>query len=205
MTHDTSDLDRLGAVTPSTPARLIAAVLTPGNVVAAVTLFVAIRHSSSVLAGIGWAALTLLLVVGVPYLILFRAMRTGRADDRQVVRRSQRPALMLAALACVAVALTVLALLGAPRQLIVVIVAMAGGLAALTLVTLRWKASMHMAVAAGAVAIAGIETPLGWTTALLLPLIGWARWRDGRHSVGQLIGGAVIGALAAASIYSLLT
>jgi membrane-associated phospholipid phosphatase len=62
-----------------------------------------------------------------------------------------------------------------------------------------------MAVAAGAVAIAGLETPLGWTTALLLPLIGWARWRDGRHSVGQLIGGAIIGALAAATIYSLLT
>lgn len=205
MTDDLLDLERLGAARPSAPARIIAGALTPGNVVAALTLFVAIRHSPAVLAGVGWAALTLLLVVGVPYLILFRAMRSGRADDRQVVKRSQRPALMAAALCCVAAALVVLTLLGAPWPLIALIIAMAGGLAAMTVVTLKWKASMHLAVAAGAVAIAALETSAGWTTTLFLPLLAWARWRDGRHSAAQLAGGGVIGAVAAATIYSALT
>lgn len=205
MTHDAADLDRLAAAKSSRSSRLIAAILTPGNVVGALTVFVAVRHSPSVLAGVGWAALTLLLVVGVPYLILFRALRSGRADDRQVVRRSQRPALMLAALSCVAVALAALALLGAPRQLITLVIAMAAGLAAMTVVTLRWKASMHLAVAAGAVAICGLETPAGWISALLLPLIAWARWRDGRHSAAQLLAGAGIGFVSAATIYGALT
>lgn len=202
MTTDHIDLQRLNAARPSAPARLIAAALTPGNVVGALTLFVAIRHSRSMSAGVGWAVLTLVLVVGFPYLILFRALRSGRADDRQVVKRSQRPALMLAALACVGAALVVLALLGAPRELVVLIIAMAAGLAAMTAVTLLWKASMHLAVAAGAVAIAGLETPIAWLTGLLLPVLAWARWRDGRHSPAQLGGGAIIGALVAAAVYA---
>lgn len=205
MTHDAADLDRLAAVKPSRSARLIAAILTPGNVVGALSVFVAVRHSPSVLAGFGWAVLTLLLVVGVPYFILFRALRSGRADDRQVVRRSQRPALMLAALSCVAVALAALALLGAPRQLITLVIALAAGLAVMTVVTLRWKASMHLAVAAGAVAICGLETPAGWISALLLPLIAWARWRDGRHSAAQLLAGAGIGFVSAATVYGAMT
>lgn len=204
MTNDLIDIERLNSARPSTVARVIAAVLTPANVVAALTLFVAVRHSPTVLEGVGWAVLTLLLVVGVPYLILFRAMRAGRADDRQVVKRSQRPALMAAALGCVAAALVLLALLGAPWPLIALIVAMAGGLAAMTVVTLVWKASMHMAVAAGSVAIVGLETSAGWATGLLLLPLAWARWRDGRHSAAQLAGGAAIGALAAATIYGAL-
>ncbi len=205
MSKDTVDLDRLRAARPSTPARLIAALLTPGNVVGALTIYVAVRHSSTLLGGLGWAVLTLVLVVGLPYVILFRAMRSGRADDRQVVRRSQRPALMAAALVCVGLALALLAYLGAPRQLVVLVVAMAAGLAAMTLVTLAWKASMHLAVAAGAVAIVFLEqAKVGAFVLLLLPVLAWARWRDGRHSLGQLAGGAVVGAIAAATVYSLL-
>lgn len=38
-----------------------------------------------------------------------------------------------------------------------------------------------------------------------LPRIGWARWRDGGHSVAQLMGGAVIGGITAGLVYGLLT
>ncbi len=202
--HDRADLDRLGSRRPSLAARFIAGALTPALVVSALTRFVAIRHSPGWSAGVGWACATVLLVVGAPYLVLFRALHLGVVDDRQVVRRSQRPALMAAALGCVAAALALLVVVGAPRALVVLVLAQAGGLAAMTAVTLRWKASMHLAVAAGAVAIAAMEVPVCAMTALLLPLLGWARWRDGRHSLAQLAGGAAVGASTAVAIYGAL-
>lgn len=202
---DDHDLARLAEAQSTPVARLIAGVLTPANVVLALTAYVAIKYAPSVVAAVAWWLLAALLVVGVPYAILFRALRRGSASDRQVVRRSQRPALMASAAAAVAVALLVLYLGGAPRPLVWLILAMTCGLVAMAVTSTVWKASMHLAVASGAVAVLTLENQLaGVLAALFLPVIGWARWREGRHSVGQLLGGALIGAVVAGLVYGLL-
>ena len=187
-------------------ARWVAGAFTPANVVLAVTAYVAVRYSDGLAEAALWWLVTLLLVVGVPYAVLFRAMQGGRVDDRQVVRRSQRPWLFVMALGCVAVALAVLVVAGAPSQVVALIVAMSTGLAAMLLATLVAKASMHMAVAAGAVAVVVVEQPVvGAALSLVLVPITWARHRDGRHSVGQLVAGALIGGVTAFVVYALLT
>jgi hypothetical protein len=123
-----------------------------------------------------------------------------------VVRRSQRPWLFVMALACVAAALSLLVLAGAPSQVVALIVSMGAGLAAMLLATLVAKASMHLAVAAGAVAVVAVEQPLvGVVLSLLLVPVAWARHRDGRHSVGQLVAGGLIGGVTAFVLYALLT
>ena len=74
------------------------------------------------------------------------------------------------------------------------------------LATLVAKASMHLAVAAGAVAVVLVEQPvLGAALSLLLVPIAWARHRDGRHSVGQLVAGALIGGVTAFVVYAFVT
>lgn len=184
----------------------MAGAFTPANVVLAVTAYVAIRHSPGLVEAAAWWLVTLVLVVALPYAILFRALRGGRVDDRQVVRRSQRPWLFVMALGCVAGALGLLVLAGAPTQVVVLVVAMGTGLASMLLATLVTKASMHLAVAAGAVAVVLVEQPLaGAVLSLLLVPIAWARWRDGRHSVGQLVVGALIGGVSAFVVYAALT
>ena len=205
---DAQDVARLEAAAqdPSVVARWVAGVFTPANVVLAVMAYVAVRHSESVVEAALWWLVTLLLVVAVPYAILFRAMRGGRVDDRQVVRRSQRPWLFVMALACAAAALALLVLAGAPSQVVALIVAMGAGLAAMLLATLVAKASMHLAVAAGALAVVVLEQPLvGAVLSVVLIPIAWARHRDGRHSVGQLVAGALIGGVTALVVYSLRT
>lgn len=205
MRTDLDDHSRLNNARSTPAARLIAGALTPANVVIALMAYLAVKYTTSLPAAALWWLAAVILVVGVPYLILFRALRNGSADDRQVVRRSQRPRLMASAAGAVTIALVVLYLAGAPRPLVWLIVAMICGLAAMGLTTLAWKASMHMAVAAGAVAVLAIESlGAGIAAALLLPVLGWARWRDGRHSVMQLVGGAVIGATVAGVVYGLL-
>jgi hypothetical protein len=205
---DARDVARLAAAAqdPSVMARWVAGVFTPANVVLAVTAYVAIRHTPTLVEAAAWLLLTLLLVVALPYAILFRAMRGGRVDDRQVVRRSQRPWLFVMALGCVAAALALLVLAGAPSQVVALIVAMGAGLAVMLLATLVAKASMHMAVAAGAVAVVVVEQPMvGAVLSLVLVPIAWARHRDGRHSVAQLVAGALIGGVTAFVVYALLT
>lgn len=205
MTADLDDLHRLSQITPNRAARWIAGALTPANVVLALMAYISIKYSDTLLQGIAWWVVALTLVVGVPYLILFRALRRGKIDDRQVVRRSQRPALFAAAAAAVAAALLILFLAGAPQPLVWLIFAMLCGLAAMGLTTTVWKASMHMAVAAGVVAVLFIEQPVaGAVSSLALPVLAWARWRDGRHSAAQLAGGLVIGAAVAGIVYGSL-
>jgi len=202
---DLADLERLSSARSTPAARWVAAALTPANVVLALMAYLAIKYSSSLAAGLLWWLAALVLVVGVPYLILFRALRKGSADDRQVVKRSQRPVLMASAAVAVAVALVVLYVAGAPRPLVWLIFAMVCGLVAMGLTTLKWKASMHMAVAAGVVAVLLIENLVaGLVAALFLPVLAWARWKDGRHSLPQLVGGAVIGFLVAGLVYGVL-
>jgi hypothetical protein len=205
---DAKDVARLEAAAqdPSVVARWVAGVFTPANVVLAIVAYVAVRYSGSVAEAVLWWLVTLVLVVALPYAILFRALRGGRVDDRQVVRRSQRPWLYVMALGCVAAALALLVVAGAPSQVIALIVAMGAGLAAMLLATLVAKASMHLAVAAGAVAVVVVEQPVvGAVLSLVLVPIAWARHRDGRHSVGQLVAGALIGGVTAFVVYASLT
>ncbi len=74
-----------------------------------------------------------------------------------------------------------------------------------TLVTLRWKISIHVATVAGAVVILTLVFGLGF--ALLAPavaLTGWARVALGDHTPAQVAAGAVLGAAIAASVFPLL-
>jgi hypothetical protein len=183
----------------------VAGALTPANVVLAITAYVAVRHSTTLAAAARWWVVTLALAVGVPYALLVRAMRTGRADDRQLVRRSQRPRLLGGAAVAVAGAVLVLQVAGAPRQVVALVLAMLCGLVVIGVTTLVWKASMHLSVAAGACAVLLLEQPTAGVAALaVLPVLAWARWRDGRHSWPQLAGGAVIGGAVAGVVYGLL-
>lgn len=205
MNNDLEDLARLERARDSRSARLIAGALTPANVVLALMAYLSVKYSSTIAGAMAWWATALLLVIGPPYLILFRALRTGRVDDRQVVRGSQRPALMISAACAVTLALLVLYLISAPRPLVWLILAMICGLVVMAAVTHFWKASMHLAVGAGVVAVLSLENLMaGLVAAAALPILGWARWRDGRHSLMQLIGGAAIGACVAGLVYGLL-
>jgi membrane-associated phospholipid phosphatase len=197
------DLARLAAAAPSRAARVISTVLTPSVTLLATCAYVALRHDRLGPAALWWV-ITLVLVVGVPYAVLFRAIRAGRVDDHHVVRRGQRGAVMVVAVGCVASALAALVLLGAPRAYVAMLVSMLAGLLVIIAATAVGKPSLHVAVATGSVVVLAVENPvLAWTGLLLVPL-AWARVREGRHSVGQVVAGVLIGAGVTGVLYPLL-
>jgi membrane-associated phospholipid phosphatase len=82
---------------------------------------------------------------------------------------------------------------------------MAVGLGTSLLVTLVWKISIHVAVAAGAVVILALVFGPAWL--LLVPLVaavGWARVVLNDHSPAQSVAGATLGGLVALGVFSAL-
>jgi PAP2 superfamily len=89
-----------------------------------------------------------------------------------------------------------LGLLGAPRELIALVVALfVGGLVA-TVINHFWKLSVHASVAAGSMVVLVLTFgPFLLATVIVVAAVGWSRVRLRDHTTGQVIAGMVIGAV----------
>jgi membrane-associated phospholipid phosphatase len=162
-------------------------------------------YSAPGLAGLGWGVLTATFCGLIPYAIVIAGVHRRRWTDRHVRVRQQRLVPFLAAIASFLAGLALLVALGAPRQLIALVVAMLTCLAATMLVTLWWKLSLHTAAASGTVAI--LVLTLGPLLILALPvvaLVAWSRIRLGDHTPAQTLAGAALGGLVATTVFILL-
>ena len=175
----------------------------PATLVLLVLAVVAVHSTPSVWAAAAWCVLAATFCVGLPYVVLVLMIGRGVVLDRHVVVRHERRWPLLASLCSVAIGLGLLARLGAPRAVVAVVVAMLAGLAAMTALSQWYKASFHAATASGASAM--LFVVLGaWTlpaTLSLLALVSWARVRSGRHTVGQVILGLLVGGVAALLVF----
>jgi len=94
---------------------------------------------------------------------------------------------------------------GAPRMLTGYLAFMLASVAALALVTMAWKISIHCAVASGSVAILALTYgPLVLPGYVLVALLGWSRVALKDHTVAQVLAGSVLGAGAAVLAYAAL-
>ena len=186
-------------------ARLVTEVVAPAPIATALLIAVAWHSASSIAQGAGWALLAVLTVIPVPLLYVIRGVRRRRYSDHHIGVREQRPLPLLVGMASVLVALALLTVAGAPRDLVALVGAMAVGLSTTLLVTFFWKISVHAGVTAGAVVILVLifGQPL-LILASLVALVGWARVELGDHTPLQVIAGSGLGALIAATVFTLL-
>ena len=118
--------------------------------------------------------------------------------------REQRRVPLLFAVACVVTGLALLALLGAPRQLLALVIAMFVGLIVTLTITLAWKVSVHAAAAGAAVILTLVLGPVLVISWPLVGAVGWSRVRLRDHTLAQVVAGAVMGACIAATVFSAL-
>lgn len=185
--------------------RWVAIVLTealaPLVVSVAVMLAISLLSTPYLVSALGWWLLASLFVGVVPYTFLLIGVRRGRWTGRHVPLREQRAVPLLFAGGSVVVGLGVLVLLGAPRQLVAVVVAGLAGLTVSLLITLRWKMSIHTGVASGAATVLTVVgSALAVPAWLSVAAVAWARVDLQDHSVGQVVAGAAI----AAGVFSTL-
>ena len=191
---------------PSAVADVVAEVLSPPIVVVALLTAISFHASSGLPSALGWIALTTTFCAGIPYLLLLRSVRAGHVADRHLVRRDERRRPLLAALLSVLAGLTLLVWLDAPSSLTALVVAFVAGLVVMLPITLQWKASLHVAVVSGALAIIGrvFGPVLAVTLSPALLLTAWARIRAGRHTLPQVVVGSSVGSAVAISVFDLV-
>jgi hypothetical protein len=186
-------------------ARLITEVLAPANVGSAVFLLVAWHSTPTIVEALRWGLLTILFTIALPFSFILWGVRRQRFTDHHIRLREQRPRAIAVGIGSALVGLILLISLGAPRDLIALVVAMSTGLVIALVITLFWKMSIHVASVAGAIVI--LVLVFGSVFLILAPLValvGWARVELGDHSPAQVTAGAVIGTMVAASVFELL-
>jgi hypothetical protein len=183
-------------------ATLLTNLFAPAHLVIGLLLIVGATSHPLPLRGLTWGALAALLVGVLPYAWVLRAVRRGRFTSHHIPDRTQRMLPLAMAAAAVVVGLVTLALLGAPRPLVALIVAMLAGLGVTAAITRYWKVSLHAGVAAGTAAILTIVFGPGLlATGAVVAAIGWSRVHLGDHTTPQVTIGAIVGAIVAAAVF----
>jgi hypothetical protein len=186
-------------------ARFITEVLAPANVGSAVFLLVAWHSTPTIAEALRWGLLTILFTIALPFSFILWGVRRQRFTDHHIRLREQRPGAIAVGIGSALVGLNLLILLGAPRELIALVVAMATGLIIALVITLFWKMSIHVASVAGAIVILVlIFGPLFLFLVPMVALVGWARVELGDHTGEQVLAGGAIGAVVAAAVFTLL-
>lgn len=203
---DHPDVLRWRAAGRSRVAHAVGVLADPAIVLLGTLVVVGVASSPTPLAGVGWALLAALFCAGLPYGVLAILLRRGHVSDVHVLVREQRRLPLLAALGCLVVGLGLLVGLRAPRPVVALVAAMLVALAVMTAIS-RWsKASFHVAGVTGAVVVlAHVLGPAALPAgAPVVALVAWARHRAGRHSVGQLAAGLLVGVLSPGLLYGVL-
>ena len=141
-----------------------------------------------------WAAIIVLLIIGVPVGYIAWNVRAGAISDFHIPIRSQRFRPMLLTVLCTLAAWAVLQVGKAPELLRLLVAFGVVQAAGMFIITLRWKISGHSAAIAGlAVLLVNLVSPALYPALLLIPLVVWARIRLHRHTLAQTIAGVLSG------------
>ncbi len=168
-------------------------------------VFLAFGWREAGAAGAAWALLALLVMTGIPLGYILMGMRRGWVSDLELSRREERPRFILVSLSSDLLALALLQLGGGPRLLAAMALTYLALGATMFSISTYWKISLHMVGVAGfATALLIVYGPVAAWTYLALPLVAWARLRRRKHTVPQLVAGALGGAAITAVVFGWL-
>ena len=160
----------------------------------AVPLFAAVGFAVGGARGLLWAALCVFLTSGLSLLYLLYLTRSGAVRDPRSIPRAERVGPLRVVAALHAGAFLLVYALGGPAQLTAALLSYAVATVLFALLTPLINLSLHAAGAAGtAVCLTSVFGPWGAAAFGLLPAVFWARLRLGRHTVPELVLGALVG------------
>lgn len=186
-------------------ARAVTEIFAPVPTVAALLVVMAWHTATTTADAVRWGLVAVLFASAIPFAYIISGVRRRRFSDHHVSVREQRPIVLLVGIASVLVGVALLAFLGAPRDLVALVGAIAVGLMSSMLVTLFWKISVHAAVTAGAsVVLVLVFGPPLLVLGLVVVLVAWARVAIGDHTPAQAVAGIILGAAVAGTAFPLL-
>lgn len=173
-------------------ARLLSEVFQPPVVVTALLLVSPAPEPG--FPGNAWfGAVAAFFVCVLPLGAVLLLVKLGKVTDHHVSRREQRAPVLAMAAASLLVGLGVLTAINAPQSVVVMVLAVVGGVVLTAVVSLFWKISGHAGAIAASTAIAVLMLGAAWSPLLLLiPAVAWSRVVVRAHTVAQVVAGAFI-------------
>lgn len=144
-----------------------------------------------------WGGILLLVLGILPLATLFLGLKTGKVEDIDFTdRRKRTPFILIILFYWLIGAILAWALSGPAIILDILIIALIIGSAVLV-INLYWKISNHtLGVTTFAFFVNQFFGWQYWWLFILIPIVAWSRWVQKKHTIGQLIAGVCLGALA---------
>lgn len=140
------------------------------------------------------AVVAMVFTTGLPWLGVVWMRHSGRVTDLHVRERSQRWPVFVLAGTSLLLGCGALMLMEAPAAVFSALGLILAGLLICLVVNLRWKISVHTAVAAFIWLSVFSGPAWGPAAALFMTLlVGWSRLELRRHTPGQVLAGALVG------------
>lgn len=188
-------------------ARFATEVLAPWVWVLTLPFAVAAAATKALWPTVAWGLVVAITASVIPMVVIVKGARSGRWEGHHVTNREGRLVPLIAAGGSLAVGTTVLVLGDAPHEML----ALAGSMFASLIVSmaitfgLKWKVSLHAAVAFAAVVVGSVVYG-PWLLLLALPaaLVAWSRVELGDHTTAQVLVGSLMGVVMGGGGYALL-
>lgn len=185
-------------------ARYVSNILAPVSVSGPSIVLVALHHASSILAAMFYAGVTLFFLSFGPLIYILIGVRLGKLSDADVSRRAERTGPFLFGIVSITLGLMALMTIHGPKNLETALMSAAVTGIIMMVTTLWWKISMHASSVAGAaIMLTALYGAIMLPAFLLLPLVGWSRVVLGRHTVAQVVVGALV-SMALSTLFILL-
>lgn len=175
-------------------ARIVSIILAPATISLPFVLLVAFYQAQDRLAALIYALITLFFLSVGPLIYILIGVRMGKLSDVDVSRRSERKGPFLFGIISVTIGWLVLSLLHGPENLQTVLIITAVSGVIMLVITLWWKISIHASSLGG---VATVLTALYGAVMLpafvLVVLVSWSRVALRRHTIAQVVAGALAG------------
>ncbi len=177
-------------------ANLTSNILNPFLVGLVVILLLSFESTSSILDALKWSLILTAVGILPVLLVIIYLVQTGGLDSIFTHAREERTKLYLLAGICIIVSGIILLQFGAPLMLVAAFITALIEILVFISINLWWKISVHTAFIAALVTILVIlYGPIAAVSAVLLPLIAWARIKLRHHSLAQVTTGALLATL----------
>ena len=174
-------------------ARLVSNILAPVTISIPAVLLVAFYDAQSLASALFYTSVTLFFLSFGPMLYIIIGVRLGKFSDVDVSRRKERIGPFLFGLASVLAGLVTLVLIKAPKNLQTLLIITAVSCIVMLVITLWWKISIHASSLAGTVTfLTALYGVIVLPAFLLVVLVSWSRVVLRRHTVAQVVAGALV-------------
>ena len=182
-------------------ARLVSIVFSPLVILLLTPYLLVEKVSNNPLYSLKWALVSYVFIFAV-VIFIFLGVIFGIFSNFDVSKQKERPMLFSFVGLITFFYLLSLLIFKGPKILFVTVFAVLLGLIAISIVNKKVKASVHVAVISAFMLIIAILYKGPYLLSLMLvPIIGWSRVKTKKHTVLEVILGAILGGLLTFVVY----